>query len=152
MTRPVYGIIEASECFHLSPDCIRIRRGPGTRRAQRYASEDEAIKAGHNRMCPVCVKDLVVEIDGKPMRITVEQHDTLKTIKKLHDKTGEALKLSQIAEARGCHVSTCYVLVRSLFSKNLVSKEYDEGKRKARNGTIQPTPLADRVLTQLAAA
>jgi DNA-binding MarR family transcriptional regulator len=152
--RAVFATVTPAVCYHSSPDCHLLvnnaRTGGHMGPTIEYASAAEAFAAGHIRPCASCLSKMAVKIEGDTyMRLTVEQLDTLRIIKKLTAQPDVRLKLRDIATARKCHVSTCYVLVRILQKKKLVKKEYEPGHRKARSGTITPTPLAERVLQEM---
>lgn len=149
----VYGTVAASACYHSTPDCPVMSDYEGRRDANkpvRYDSDKAAFTAGHLRPCGVCMKYIAVHLEGETyMRLTVEQLETLRIIKRLTADPTTRLKLKDIAAARRCHVSTCYVLVRVLQKKKLIRKDYEAGARKARSGTIRPTELADKVLKKM---
>jgi len=148
----VYGVVRARLAWHDSKDCPRIREQlkAATTVLVRYESEDAAFKAGHCQPCQVCRGGVLVECgDNLFMRLTVEQIDTLKQVKRLAGQSAAPLAISSIAAARQRGTSTVTRAVNMMVDRGLLGKRRPRTGRKAPNYSIVLTSLGHRVLSKL---
>jgi len=143
VSRPVWGVIRANVCFHVSPGCKKLKsEGLRANPPTEYMNELAAYDAGHLRPCPSCAGGIYVD----DASLTADQLETLRAIHSIQESQCSSMTISQVAKHRGKNITTCHAIINKLVKKGLVKKDYNKFLNKAKNKTIRITPFGAQII------